>query len=373
MCPESTRQSRAADRARIREIQERIEQLSAEKETLQRRLDGYSFPVLTLPNEITSEIFRHFLPPYPQSPPCSGSSSPTLLAAVCRHWRNIALATPGLWCAISLDASPALVSSWLDRSGRKLLSLRSDNWLLGESAESVPSRLGLFLPSMERWEHIQLRLPASAGALTKFFRPMPMVLHMELDIHDLPQDAHFSPANVPSLRSAALWEFDGHINLLPWSQLTALALITATPEECTRVLPQATNLVACALVLTGTVPEAQAVITLPRVKRLTLTHYDFTEEPAPIGFLSFFATPVIQRLRIAERLLEDNNTLQVFVEKHESLDELCIMGRSNQVISSLLFPGIQVSREQNLEELVDDRTRSFMKQLRAFVEEPLLH
>nr|GAT49676.1 predicted protein [Mycena chlorophos] len=365
MVPESTRQSREADRTRIEEIQKHIQQLSAEKETLKQRLDAYCFPVLTLPNEITSEIFRHFLPVYPQAPPCRGSGSPTLLASVCRHWRNIALAMPGLWCAITLDASPALVSSWLDRSGHKPLSLRSDDWLLGDSEEPVPS-LGLFLPHMERWEHIQLRPPAAS--LTEFFRPMPMLLQMELDIHDLPANAKLSPASVPSLRSAALWEFDGHINLLPWSQLTTLALITVTPEECSRVLPQATNLVSCALVLTGTVPESQETIKLPNAKRLTLTHYVFTEEPAPVGFLDFFATPVIQRLRIAERLVGDDKTLRAFAEKHQSLRELCILGRSGQAINPLLFPGVQVSREQNLEELVDDRTRSVMKQLRDFVE-----
>ncbi|KAJ7641164.1 hypothetical protein FB45DRAFT_712335, partial [Roridomyces roridus] len=57
-------------------------------------------PVLTLPNEITSEIFVHFLPPYPVCPPMTGLDSPTSLTHICRQWREIALATPKLWRAI---------------------------------------------------------------------------------------------------------------------------------------------------------------------------------------------------------------------------------------------------------------------------------
>ncbi|KAJ7705931.1 hypothetical protein B0H14DRAFT_2415857, partial [Mycena olivaceomarginata] len=51
-------------------------------------------PVLTLPNEIISEIFVQFLPVYPLSSPSTGPFSPTLLTQICRRWREIALTTP---------------------------------------------------------------------------------------------------------------------------------------------------------------------------------------------------------------------------------------------------------------------------------------
>ncbi|KAJ7280873.1 hypothetical protein C8J57DRAFT_1174466 [Mycena rebaudengoi] len=61
---------------------------------LQTHVDEYKYPILTLPTEITSEIFVHFLPPYPQCPPATGLSSPELLCQICQVWREIALSTP---------------------------------------------------------------------------------------------------------------------------------------------------------------------------------------------------------------------------------------------------------------------------------------
>jgi hypothetical protein len=42
---------------------------------------------LTLPNEIVSEIFVHFVPPYPESPAFTGILSPATLSQICRQWR----------------------------------------------------------------------------------------------------------------------------------------------------------------------------------------------------------------------------------------------------------------------------------------------
>ncbi|KAJ7204565.1 hypothetical protein B0H12DRAFT_1330552, partial [Mycena haematopus] len=93
----STASSRAADRARIAEIEAQILQvLEAEKTCTQKRLDSYTYPVLTLPNEITSEIFTKFIPVYPSPPPFTGLLAPTILTQICRKWRDIALTTPAL-------------------------------------------------------------------------------------------------------------------------------------------------------------------------------------------------------------------------------------------------------------------------------------
>ncbi|KAJ7231014.1 hypothetical protein C8J57DRAFT_966010, partial [Mycena rebaudengoi] len=73
-----------------------------ERQDLQTCLDAYKYPILTLPTEITSGIFVHFLPPYPQCTPATGLSSPELPCQICRVWREIALGTPQLWRAIEL-------------------------------------------------------------------------------------------------------------------------------------------------------------------------------------------------------------------------------------------------------------------------------
>ncbi|KAJ6472706.1 hypothetical protein C8R47DRAFT_1324617 [Mycena vitilis] len=50
----------------------------------------------------------HFLPVYPLCPPSTGDSSLTLLTHICRAWREIALATPGLWRAITCNSDLSL-------------------------------------------------------------------------------------------------------------------------------------------------------------------------------------------------------------------------------------------------------------------------
>ncbi|KAF8192680.1 hypothetical protein K438DRAFT_854773 [Mycena galopus ATCC 62051] len=99
--------ARAANRARIADLETQIMEmerslisLQEERITLQV---GLTYPVLTLPNEIVSEIFLHFLPDFPKRPPPIGLLSPYLLCQICRHWRRIAFATPALWSAISLS------------------------------------------------------------------------------------------------------------------------------------------------------------------------------------------------------------------------------------------------------------------------------
>ncbi|KAJ6601072.1 hypothetical protein DFH09DRAFT_1069755 [Mycena vulgaris] len=97
----SQRAPRAADRARLADITPQISELErslrppeTERDLLHGRLAAYAYAVLTLPNEIVSEIFVHFLPPYPMPPLMIGFLSPALLCQIYRKWREIALSTP---------------------------------------------------------------------------------------------------------------------------------------------------------------------------------------------------------------------------------------------------------------------------------------
>ncbi|KAJ6483104.1 hypothetical protein C8R45DRAFT_870994, partial [Mycena sanguinolenta] len=127
------------DRRRLAELEIAIwdvgpslSELILEQTEVQKRLDDYKYPVLTLPNEIVSEIFVHFLPVYPDAPPLICIYSPTHLAQICRKWREVALATPALWRAIQLTTGSAMppierpnqISEvWLGRSGSCALSI----------------------------------------------------------------------------------------------------------------------------------------------------------------------------------------------------------------------------------------------------------
>ncbi|KAJ6610358.1 hypothetical protein B0H10DRAFT_1811711, partial [Mycena sp. CBHHK59/15] len=72
-----------------------LEKIDADRRSVQLQLDTVTYPLLTLPNEITSEIFMHCLPAELEQP--RQSQAPILFLRICRAWREIARSTPGLW------------------------------------------------------------------------------------------------------------------------------------------------------------------------------------------------------------------------------------------------------------------------------------
>ncbi|KAJ6456438.1 hypothetical protein C8R45DRAFT_1110954 [Mycena sanguinolenta] len=194
-------------------------------EGLNNILDGYTYPVLTLPNDITSEIFICFLPIYPAAPPLIGLASPTTLTHVCRHWRAVALATPALWRAIQFHPGRTrhprirrISDEWIRRAGSCPLSidiLTTDGDFLSEILAG---------PSTELWEHLQLRhdprsaLPAIGGV------PLPLLRGLELSAtahggrarHPV-LDITFLDRNVAQLRAIVLNGPNIPKVTLPWT------------------------------------------------------------------------------------------------------------------------------------------------------------
>jgi hypothetical protein len=91
----------SAQRAELADIQHQLEVLKARERDLEAALAIVAYPVLTLPPEITSHIFLNCLPFHGRVQP-SATKAPLVLAQVCRHWRDVALATAGLWSSIDL-------------------------------------------------------------------------------------------------------------------------------------------------------------------------------------------------------------------------------------------------------------------------------
>ncbi|KAF7352370.1 F-box domain-containing protein [Mycena venus] len=85
-----------------------LETLQRDKIAVQSDLEAISiFPVLTLPAEITTEIFTHCLPSMEElrgdrDPFIRGTLAPTALVGVCCAWRDIAFATPVLWTTLAV-------------------------------------------------------------------------------------------------------------------------------------------------------------------------------------------------------------------------------------------------------------------------------
>ncbi|KAJ7157227.1 hypothetical protein C8R46DRAFT_861735, partial [Mycena filopes] len=96
-------------------------------------------PVLSIPPEITAEIFLRCLPPASVESDADrlgphARRAPLSLLRVCRTWREIALSIPPLWNSLhftgsivegisSLNTMTQVVTEWFGRAGSSPLTL----------------------------------------------------------------------------------------------------------------------------------------------------------------------------------------------------------------------------------------------------------
>jgi hypothetical protein len=255
----------AANRARILEIETQRARapldgpLNVEKDLIQSQLDAYTYPVLTLPTELTLKIFLHFLPPYPQRPPITGRGSPTVLSHICAQWREISLSTAWLWCAVAVsfavdskarEEKLRFLETFLMRSGTsRALSIALDC----RDMDDAPRLMRPITSRCARWEQITLSAPMSS--LRSIQAPLPLLHSLNLDTRDdVPSyprptlTATFHRA--PRLRRITLQIFcTAHLSILPWSQVTTLTVNRIYPNDCAALLSASANLVYCKLSL----------------------------------------------------------------------------------------------------------------------------
>ncbi|KAJ7737003.1 hypothetical protein DFH07DRAFT_966693 [Mycena maculata] len=154
----------SAQRAELADIQHQLEVLKTRERDLEAALASVVYPVLTLPPEITSRIFLKCLPFHGRVQP-SATKAPLVLAQVCRHWRDVALATARLWSSIDLEfqnipdnGTIPLLRTWLSRAKRSpislMLQLPYDQPISKEVLSVIPS-----YAAQLRW--LELRASAS--------------------------------------------------------------------------------------------------------------------------------------------------------------------------------------------------------------------
>ncbi|KAJ7709338.1 hypothetical protein B0H16DRAFT_651637 [Mycena metata] len=331
---QSERNSLAADRAHIAVIDAKImglkrslSLLRKERGLLQDRLDAYTYPVLTLPNEIVSEIFVHFLPVYPETPSLIGSSSPNLLGQICRKWREIVLSTPALWRGISLSLSNGkhidqklrLLQLWLQRSGSCLLSIRMDLQIDPDDIDddmylsdpNLAASLDLFTHAIVahsgRWEYLRLYLP-DVHPFPSIGTPLPFLRELTMDsMNDSDSIAEALHA-APLLQTVAVqfWH-ERCISVYPWTQLTTFFEYGLLAHECVDILTQAINLVKCNVEFDWAEDEVSQPprnVTHPCLSSLILR--GTIPDEMSWKLLDIFTLPALRKLEIVERLLQDD-------------------------------------------------------------------
>ncbi|KAF8178185.1 hypothetical protein K438DRAFT_1281351 [Mycena galopus ATCC 62051] len=296
--------------ARILDLEHSLAELRAEQVAAQERLDSYKYPVLILPNEITSEIFIHFLPPYPICPPVLGMFSPTHLTHICHRWRKVALATPALWRAIGpsnpdLDLEPGEIDmskisdAWVNRSGSCPLSIEINE---DETYDHPPSILSTLIPHRARWEYLTLLLnDHSQDALHLVEGPMPLLRHLRLSLCD---HDPFEFRDLPQLRSVEVVGNSVSRLTLPWAQLTSLTLRGGRVRG-----------VHCDFITDGKTCTLRPVygrlsIYWDRHRSSMLEVFDvrshFYDDEGTRGFLAILVVPALYRLEVQEKILGRN-------------------------------------------------------------------
>ncbi|KAJ7178234.1 hypothetical protein C8R46DRAFT_1076166 [Mycena filopes] len=315
----SERASLAADRARIAKLEAKILALEAEIDLIQDRLDAYKYPVLTIPPEIISQTFVHFLPAYPKRAPLEGKLSPLTLTQICQTWRAIASSTGELWRGVELNLAPErfrlqlhLTELSLERSGSRALTVyfRDDHY---DDEEGHIKSLDLIARHCRRFEHLHLRTENLCNIHQH--GPLPFLRSLTLQMWD---SLHYfgntlPPASLvaPLLRKVALREWNPHWrSILPWSQLTVLTVDEIGRTDALSLLNLTPNLVFCRLSIRPGNPNMppRSAATLHSLKTLLLRTYhgrrDDDPDPAGLaGFCSKLTLPALIQLQVSEGLL----------------------------------------------------------------------
>ncbi|KAJ6602517.1 hypothetical protein DFH09DRAFT_448940 [Mycena vulgaris] len=249
-------------RARLEAIEEQILLLKEERRHVQSALARVVYPVLSLPVEITAEIFVQSLDG-PKKP--DFMESPLVLTRVCSTWRKIAIKTPQLWGYLQLDfaksdrpvyrqPSHALVNTWLARGGSTPLNMD-----VNHVSTDLSPLLCDILRSTLRWKDMALSLPLPYF-MTEFEakKDVPVLESLTLDLFPIfgsRTDTSFCITafrEAPKLRAVQLTNCITRSTLitpstiiLPWGQLTHFSAEGYSPETCHKVLHLARALVKC--------------------------------------------------------------------------------------------------------------------------------
>ncbi|KAJ7203797.1 hypothetical protein GGX14DRAFT_647956 [Mycena pura] len=257
------------------------------------------YPVLTLPNEITVEIFLHFVSLmrqvyYRRPQPYYGL---LWLASVCQSWRAVTLSTCALWNDIVIVDCDGirdvgqLLKVCLPRAGSLPLDLDiglpEDNF----SMDTIVSTLGLY---GSQWRRIRLSSPGMPRIFPIDRFPSSLPLLECLTLSDLPVNDKpvSSLRHAPQLHELSLRNSSRTIQLgLPFNKLTKLDLSHFDIIELLAVLPYTLNLESLQLAIaTKKTPVVPPSILLPHL------HTFKCRGDRPTIVLQYLTLPALERL-----------------------------------------------------------------------------
>ncbi|KAJ7644463.1 hypothetical protein FB45DRAFT_999506 [Roridomyces roridus] len=280
-------------RARLAEIEQRMLALQAQMvllhavhQSVRNDLDAIVYPVLQLPNEITSEIFTRYV-----EDKDSKDSSPLRLLEICRSWREVAISTCQLWTHIR---SVQLLAYWLPRAGGIPLDVKL---VLRDTPETLAA-LQMLCQYSSQWERVELRWAGNGPLPTVFSGPFPnlkkFTLTAKMTLPPLLADApHLQELELGYGSLASEW------NSTPSLMHITRLNLTFETEKCFQLLAQAPNVedlcIATPYGVANPEPDTPPTtsLILPRVHTLRFA------VPSASQILEYLTLPALENLSIA--------------------------------------------------------------------------
>ncbi|KAJ7259421.1 hypothetical protein C8J57DRAFT_499821 [Mycena rebaudengoi] len=368
----SNRSSSSDIRSRISELdchilalEDALAAARGEREKLELRLYDFTYPILTLPVEITSEIFISSLPEYPKCPPMTGLTSPALLGQVCRQWRDVALHTPRLWRAVMIDvqfnterAFSALntLHNWLIRSADYPLSICLE---VHHPIDYLDPRwTDAIIMHAARWEYAKFIVPFDI--LGWIQGPFPLLRDLTIG----PSGLHERPLATTVFHDAPLLTavhlspgFNPSTVLLPWRQLARISVAMCLVGQSAIILRNAVSLVEFSGILWTDVNDTGIIPPLLHLQSLILVDKGFTWPGIQKRLLDALTAPALQHLTLSERDLAPNpfpTITSLITRSHCSLETLHVTHSSRRRAEfRAVFPSIkviQISRDTSQDE-----------------------
>ncbi|KAJ7457065.1 hypothetical protein FB451DRAFT_1275835 [Mycena latifolia] len=263
--------------------------------------------ILTIPPEITAEIFAHCLPSSPCRPEID--TAPLLLGRICRDWRSIALDSPELWASLEIDGVDVfvdLVEIWLSRARNFPLTLVLKISILDEEWNNAPLYIDVLQRHAQTWRDVMLELPFENLLL---FRPdlqLPMLERLTIGFYN--DDEAEIPVNAfrhaPSLRHLQLdIRIHPEAMPLPWAQLTSFESPSGvlTCESFLIILQCTPNITKCKVDIHNET-EADRLPKVPPLMFLTTLSLG-TSIPKVMDILEHLSFPALQVLDLSGILL----------------------------------------------------------------------
>ncbi|KAJ7052122.1 hypothetical protein C8F01DRAFT_1236846 [Mycena amicta] len=296
---------------RLTDVDAAIAALRVERGTILGELHAYTPSLLNLTPEIMAEIFLCLAADEP-------FVCPFLLAAVCKRWREIALACPRLWAKLFVPEKYSfprhMIERFLQRSAALPLDLSFGNF-------AGLDGIDLFIQHAHRLRSLTfiVKCPDQAELFNSVsLFPALERIRITVGFHFRDTSGLTTLQNAPRLRAAEItvrgWASNPgqphpiQIIPLPWNQLETLHLDMNFTPPCLSCISQATNVVDLTLWLRypagqTTVPaHAGFHITMLRLRALRICY---------VHVLDWLTAPLLESLHIRDEAIDAEATITI--------------------------------------------------------------